>query len=45
VDNGVGWKEAADVPIYARRFSSLAVIDAIDMAEEFLKQLDIDSKL
>lgn len=42
-DNGKDWKEVDNIPVFARRYSALAVTDSIELAKELIRQCEIDA--
>ena len=43
VDNGKDWKEIDEIPVFAKRYSAKAVLDAIELANELRRQIEIDA--
>jgi hypothetical protein len=43
IDNGKDWKELDEIPVFARRYSAKAVLDAIELANELISQTEIDN--
>jgi len=42
MDNGKDWKELDNIPVFARRYSASAVLTALELAGELIKQIKID---